>query len=170
MDAYKITMGNINLFDKALNDAFKWNANNDLLLYAFQGELHNVHYHVLHPLSFSKDNPTLNFEIIPCFGHQSSIEWYNLLGSEYHNIFMVTHFIENVNNDFLIIKPDNLNNYGFKLDKEIIIFELHTTLTSNNALLSRLDSLGLDFAYDTDFAKFNKVKTIMNGNIIELKR
>lgn len=155
---YEITLGKIELWNCILEDLFKWNANKDLVLFSFKGEHHSMHFRLMHGLTTLNENKKVPFEVIPYFSSMEFKKQYCDI-TQPHNIIMATHFVEILNNDYLIVKKDNLSNYNLPFNKDIIVLELHSDILSNHMLVTKIDNYNLDFALTKDFTKFEPKQT-----------
>lgn len=161
MKKHKITLDKIEKWKDVLFDLFNWN-NKDIILFSFKGELYNMHFRLVHGLTRLNENKNFSFNVFSYYSNAEFIK--NNEDLSLYNIIMCTHMIEDITEDFLIVKKDNLLNYKLPFDKEVIVLELHSGLLSNHMLVTKIDSLNLDFSERKDFSKINKSK----GKIIKL--
>ena len=159
MRRVEISHNNVHLWKYALQEMFEWNANKNLVILAFNGDFHNYHFRLLHGLTWLTDNPTVDFNIKMYLNNEDFLKENNDVSIYDFNIFMATHLIHNDKQDFLIVKSDNLKNYGFKWDKQIVVTELHSNLLSNYLFSTNIDSMNLDFASEANLTQFKNYKS-----------
>lgn len=160
-----IKFSNIHQWTNVLNDVFKYNANNDLLLFIFNSHIFNVHRDLFTRFNLSQENETINFDIARSeyiengkIRYNSTMrDLKNMLQQQYsgYNIFMGVQYLEKIDEDYIVIKTDNLLNYKTNINKKIIVFELHLSILSDLAILDEIMIQNEEFIFNTDFNKFH---------------
>lgn len=174
----KITESTIKQWPKALNDIFKWNSNKDLILYAHYGNLYLYHAGLFSKFNQYTNNNSVNFNIqLPYYGfgesgirYMSPLKFKNILVEQPNdNVIMVVQYIESIPEDYIHVKLDNLRNYQFNVDKQIVLLELHSSIMSTNTILDKVEIYNEDFILDTDFIKFDRSFKKINSKVIKLR-
>lgn len=121
---------NINLqVDKLINYILDWNNNRDLILYSYNGIQYKEHLRLIYPYSKIE---SISFKLIE---HDNEfINYINNNDLSNVNILLACQYIENISNDYIRVKEDNLYNL-FGINKKVIIFEYHLKQFSSNVFL-----------------------------------
>lgn len=115
--------------NKLIDYVLDFNNNKDLILYSYNGLKYKEHIRLIYP--YSKID-SINFKLI-----ENDNEFLNYIQNNdlsNSNILLACQFIENISNDYIKVKEDNLHTL-FGINKKVIIFEYHAKQFSENVFL-----------------------------------
>jgi hypothetical protein len=133
----KITQTNLQeMSKKAFDNIIRWNGNKDMILWAARGNHYTEHSKAIYPFASVLFGKYLNFKTQifedDCkFGlHLDSLD--NL---DDYNLIISVQYLEDLKEEFIVIKSGNLVKYMPEIQKKALIIECHTSATSDGGFI-----------------------------------